>query len=198
MRRRPSVEASCTPLFGSFERARCDAGRAEDGARHRRAAAPRRRRSRCFQRDRLSGRAGRSIRRTSRDSSGRSSAPRGSNSTGSPEGSRRRQSCAAAREARRQRRKARRGATRATERRRPRPRRSRRLRQACKRRRLGGASGDGRRRGLCRPSVSQCYTRPSMDDGAHALAEHRALHTRRCVRSQGKASPQTTARVLHR
>ena len=40
-------------------------------------------------------------------------------------------------------------------------------------------------------SVSQCYTRPSMDDGAHALVEHRALHTRRCVRSQGKASPQT-------
>ena len=35
-------------------------------------------------------------------------------------------------------------------------------------------------------SVSQCHTRPSMDDGAHALAEHRALHTRHCVRSQGK------------
>ena len=27
-----------------------------------------------------------------------------------------------------------------------------------------------------------------MDDGAHALAERRALHTRRCVHSQGKAS----------
>ena len=40
--------------------------------------------------------------------------------------------------------------------------------------------------GTPRKSVSQCYTRPSMDDGAHALAEHRALHTRHCVRSQGK------------
>ena len=34
-----------------------------------------------------------------------------------------------------------------------------------------------------------------MDDGAHALAEHRALHTRRYVRSQGKASPQTKVLV---
>ena len=47
-----------------------------------------------------------------------------------------------------------------------------------------------------RQSVSQCYTRPSMDDGAHALAEHRALHTRRCVRSQGKASPQTKVYIV--
>ena len=55
---------------------------------------------------------------------------------------------------------------------------------------LRGGSGTNAWR-LFFVAVSQCYTRPSMDDGAHALAEHRALHTRRCVRSQGKASPQT-------
>ena len=46
---------------------------------------------------------------------------------------------------------------------------------------------------MAEKSVSQCYTRPSTDDGAHALAEHTGHYTRGvvCVRSQGKASPQT-------